>query len=150
MLEACKEQLNWGVERYAKLPNPPELLPVKNPHFPRELLGGMAHLEEDGPFEWGCCFIILSPILVPILVVFTPFWFPYLLIIRWENGRAPSENARRKRGYEAACTTARKAAEPVKAAQDHRLTVQIRELDGLIKTVTEKAEDVRGILRTLC
>jgi len=42
-----------------------------------------------------------------------------------------------------------KAAEPIKAAQDHRLRCQIRELDGLIKTVTEKADGIRKILRTL-
>jgi hypothetical protein len=28
MLEACKQQLGWGVERYAKVPDPPELLPL--------------------------------------------------------------------------------------------------------------------------
>jgi len=42
-----------------------------------------------------------------------------------------------------------KAAEPVKAAQDYRLTVQIRELDGLIMTITEKAKEVRNILKAL-
>lgn len=29
MVEACKQQLNWSVERYAKLPNKPELLSLQ-------------------------------------------------------------------------------------------------------------------------
>jgi hypothetical protein len=29
MLEACKQQLGWGVERYAQLPHPPELLKLQ-------------------------------------------------------------------------------------------------------------------------
>jgi hypothetical protein len=65
------------------------------------------------------------------------------------NGSRPFENARRQKAYEEARASALKAAEPVKAAQDHRLRCQIRELEGLITTVTKKAEDVRGILRTL-
>src|ERR1035438_10872370 len=28
MREVCKDQLTWAVERYARLPNPPELQPV--------------------------------------------------------------------------------------------------------------------------
>jgi hypothetical protein len=37
MLEACKEQLSWDVEQYAKLPTEPELLPVKTVPFISDL-----------------------------------------------------------------------------------------------------------------
>jgi hypothetical protein len=65
------------------------------------------------------------------------------------NGQRPQENARRQRKYELARAAALKAAKPIKAAQDHRLSVQIRELDGLIATMTKKVDDVRRLLRTL-
>jgi hypothetical protein len=71
------------------------------------------------------------------------------LMARVANGNRPLENARRQRAYEEAREAALKAAEPVKAAQDHRLRCQIRELEGLIETVTDKAEDVRRLLITL-
>ena len=42
MLEACKQQLNWGVERYAHLPNPPELLALQEvPPFGKGLWTGL-------------------------------------------------------------------------------------------------------------
>lgn len=77
------------------------------------------------------------------------FYLIRLLIARIENGRRPLENARRRKAYDEARLAAVKTAESVKAAQDHRLRCQIRELDGLIKTVTEKAEAVRRLLRTV-
>jgi hypothetical protein len=40
MKEACKQQLDWGVERYAKLPQPPELLALQYVPSFRELLFG--------------------------------------------------------------------------------------------------------------
>ena len=39
-----------------------------------------------------------------------------------------------------------KVAESAKAAEDHRLGLQIRELEGLEKTVSQKESDVRQIL----
>lgn len=77
------------------------------------------------------------------------YWFGPYYNAKSENGNRPLENARRQKEYERAVTEALKAGEPVQAAQDHRLRCQIRELDGLIKTYTDKAEDVRRILRTL-
>jgi hypothetical protein len=65
------------------------------------------------------------------------------------NGKRPAENARRQKAYEKAKAAALEAAVPLKAAEDHRLRIQIRELEGLAKTVGEKATDVRRILATL-
>jgi hypothetical protein len=162
MLEACKEQLNWGVERYAKLPNPPELLPVKPVHsivyddLKNYYGGDFQYYPADDVVTNLMRFLIEIPIKTIVLVVFSPVYLPVVLydllafvITRVENGNRPIENARRQRAYKSACAAALKAAEPVKAAQDHRLRCQIRELDGLIETVTKKAEDVRRILITI-
>ena len=180
MLEACKEQLNWGMERYAKHPNPPQLLSLQPvPHFEEGLRKGLGLA-----FMWGipCFCISIAPISVPIglLIMLShppqppqdwrgllgPMSVSMLLAVVWygafvwfhlrphykakaANGDRPFENARRQKAYEETRAAALKAAEPVKAAQDHRLRCQIRELEGLITTVTEKAEDVRRLLRTL-
>jgi hypothetical protein len=69
--------------------------------------------------------------------------------VRIANGDKPRENARRQEAHEAAVAAALRAAKPVKAAEDHRLRSQIRELEGLAKTVTGKEADVRRILATL-
>jgi hypothetical protein len=68
---------------------------------------------------------------------------------RVANGKKPLENARRQKAYDDALAAVLKAAESVKAAQDYRLRCQIRELEGLIKTVGEKEAEVRRILETL-
>jgi hypothetical protein len=65
------------------------------------------------------------------------------------NGNKPSENARRKRAHEEAVAAALKVAERAKAAEDHRLRYQIREVEGFAKTVGEKEAAVRRILATL-
>lgn len=67
----------------------------------------------------------------------------------YANGTKPMENARRADAHQRAVGAALKAAEPVKAAADHRLRVQIRELEGLIKTLSEKQQSVRRILGNL-
>ncbi len=69
--------------------------------------------------------------------------------VKAANGNKPLENARRQKVYEDAMAAALKAAEPIKAAEDHRLRCQIRELEGLAKTVCEKEADVRRMLATL-
>jgi hypothetical protein len=181
MLEACKEQLNWGVERYAKLPNEPELLPLKPVPSVLYILGwdggdlraGITAIflcEVVALFlssliapPWGpqgngfhILFWLVSALCLLVFVITSPFYLVTLITglvtyftARVANGRRPLENARRQKAYEAACAAALKAAEPIKAAEDHRLGCQIRELEGLITTVTEKAEDVRRILGTL-
>jgi hypothetical protein len=65
------------------------------------------------------------------------------------NGTRPAENSRRQHAYEEATAMALRAAEAIKAAEDHRLRCQIRELEGLAKTIGEKEADVRRILATL-
>ncbi len=64
------------------------------------------------------------------------------------NGKRPQENDRLKREYDKAVTASLIAAEPLKAAEDHRLRKQIQELEGLIKTVNQKEADVLKILQT--
>ena len=85
------------------------------------------------------CALICSGLIVPCL---------YLRILV-ANGKKPQENARRERAYEEDMATAMRDAERNKSAEDHRLRVQIRELEGEIKAVGDKAEDVRRILTSL-
>jgi hypothetical protein len=175
MLEACKEQLNWGVERYAKFPNPPELLPVVEVpplgpllwwsfvwgvgtwfcvgivcvvlYFPLMLIGAVIMGSDQAGKDLAGAIAGIGPLIaliVPSAVILSPHFKAWAA-----NGKRPVENARRQKAYEEARASALKAAEPVKAAQDHRLRCQIREVEGLITTVTEKAEDVRRLLRTL-
>jgi transcription initiation factor TFIIIB Brf1 subunit/transcription initiation factor TFIIB len=160
MLEACKEQLNWGVERYAKLPQQPELLPLKRVKstaysFLKSCVVGFCSNDEG--YTWdpaGILFLPVNAILwsfiwVPIMFLKGFYDLVMFVITKIENGSSPFENARRQKAYGSACAVALKAAESVKAAQDHRLRTQICELEGLITTMTEKAEDVRKILKTL-
>ena len=177
MLEACKQQLGWGVERYAQLPHPPELLKLEEvPSFWEGVGLGLMM----SPFIWfgllfasvflvgassggigrlfpllaemswmdGVFFMIMVTV-VPALVL--SFWLGTRdhFKVKAANGNRPRENARRQEAYEEAMAAALKAAEPLKAAQDHRLRCQIRELEGLAKTVGEKEADVRRILATL-
>ncbi|MGA2324565.1 MAG: hypothetical protein ABSG22_12055 [Sedimentisphaerales bacterium] len=180
-LEAYKEQLNWSVERYVKLPNEPELLPLKPVPSVLYILGWdggdlRAGITAFFLFEvvalflssliappWGpqgngfhILFWLVSALCLLAVVITSPFYLVTLIIglvpaltARIANGKRPQENARRQKAYEAAYAVALKAAEPVKAAQDHRLRSRICELEGLITTMTEKAEDVRRILATL-
>jgi hypothetical protein len=152
MLEVCKEQLNWSLERYAKFPNPPELLPVKTVRF---ISDHRIQEIKDIFSDFGGVIIVLLllacawAVYIPAVLGYIIFYLIRLLIARIENGRRPLENARRRKAYDEARLAALKAAEPIKAAQDHRLRSQICELDGLIMTVSEKAEDLRRILTTL-
>ena len=185
MLESCKEQLTWGVERYAKLPPEPELLQLKDaPSLGQtltQMLQGAGILVASlvGLFLLGIAigFIelfagmilvglhILDEKSVHTLSKFIEHSFPFVmfggaalvvaipLVLRFSanlaNGSRPHENARRKRGHEQAVATALKAAVPVKQATDHRLRIQIRELESLIKTLSTREDNVRRILATL-
>jgi hypothetical protein len=165
MLEACKQQLNWGVERYAKLPNPPELLPL----VPVPPIGPIVWSSVGYSIGWVfvlfCVYIIVElarelgihsipknwadpPLILGWLLIWVLTFVPYIKA-NAANGERPLENARRQKAYEEACAAALRAAEPIKAAEDHRLRCQIRELEGLAKTVGEKEADVRRILATL-
>jgi hypothetical protein len=87
------------------------------------------------------------------------FWGPSVLVVlsgafrhfsaMAANGNRPLENSRRKEAFEKEQAAEMKIAERKKAAEDHRMRVQIRELEGEIKAVSEKAADVRRILATL-
>jgi len=172
MLEACKQQLGWGVERYAQLPHPPELLKLEEvPSF----WEGVGHGLMISPAAWlglFCAFYFLNVSSSNGIILSFPSWQDGLFFmitvsavlalavsvwlgtkdhfkVKAANGNRPRENARRQRAYEAAMAAALKAAEPLKAAEDHRLRCQIRELGGLAKTVGEKEADVRRILATL-
>ncbi|HEX3148582.1 MAG TPA: hypothetical protein VHR66_10890 [Gemmataceae bacterium] len=51
MREACKEQLTWGVKRYAKLPSPPELLELQPvPPLKKCILTGLINAASYGFF----------------------------------------------------------------------------------------------------
>lgn len=180
MLESCKEQLTWGVERYAKLPPDPELLQLKDaPSLGQtlgQMFGGAGILIGSlvGLFVVSAVFGIVFNIVGPIFLEkqsvggvnnFMERLFQFVffggaalvvavpLVIRFNaslaNGQRPQENARRQRAYQEAVAAALKAAEPVKAAAGHRLRIQIRELESLIKTLGKREADVRGILATL-
>jgi hypothetical protein len=92
---------------------------------------------------WIVCFIFIACVLFGLVEP-----IKYLKALK-ANGDRPRENTRRKRAHEEAMAAAMREAGQKKAADDHRLRVQIRELEGLSKTVGEKAADVRRILATL-
>jgi hypothetical protein len=173
MKEACLQQLNWGVERYAQLPQPPELLALKDvPSFWAGLGPGLV---------MGIAWIVLSFIAICAIVVVDSFltnpvfpwlggkhipfavylitfggsvpfvlsgFFPHFRAIL-ANGKRPRENARRQEVHEEAIAVALKTAEPLKAAEDYRLRIQIRECESLAKTVGEKEAETRRLLATL-
>jgi hypothetical protein len=68
---------------------------------------------------------------------------------RVANGKRPAQNDRRRMEFEQATRAAMQSAETAKSAADYRLRLQIREAEGLAKTVAEKEADVRRILATL-
>jgi len=61
------------------------------------------------------------------------------------NGERPLENGRRQNAYAAERLAALKAAEAKKAAQDHRLRCQVRELEALIDTMSQKVDAVNRL-----
>lgn len=198
MTEACLQKLHWGVERYAKLPQPPELLALKDvPSFWEGLLRGLGYAAiwfvvsyvaawifvlvysffnafthwrgtvppfshnrntwiEHIDFFYQAGFGWLEPenFMLNLLVyggcvVFVcALLFPHFKV-RVANGKRPLENARRQEAHKEAVAAALKAAEPLKAAEDHRLRTQVRELEGLAKTVGEKEAEVCRLLTTL-
>ena len=171
MLEACKQQLDWGVERYAHLPQPPEFLELQNvPSFWIGLVNGLGmaliwiavsfigQISQQSalgnPIRWGDrVVLVLAGLIIHLrwggcVVAVLAGLFNHFRV-KVANGDRPSENARRRKAHKEATAAALKAAEPIKAAEDHRLRCQIRELEGLVKTVAEKEADVRRLLATL-
>jgi hypothetical protein len=108
------------------------------------------------PFNWLeaplfglLCILIMVGIMGGLFVVFIFYGPVQYFRVMATNGNRPVENARRQYAYEEAKAAALKGAERTKSAEDHRLRLQIRELEGLAKTVGEKEADVRRILATL-
>lgn len=170
MKVACIQQLDWGVERYANLPQPPALLTLQP--VP-ELLGEHAALTFLVLLPFGLVLFGVPGLVVAWIVsLFSEYWgliayvlvfvmclvicalmigervFPHFRAVK-ANGERPRENARRTQTYQEACAAAMKAAEPIKAAQDYRLRIQIRELESQAKMIMEKEKDVRCLLATL-
>ncbi len=171
MLEACKQQLDWGVERYAQLPRPPELLKLEE--VPPLFDGSQWLLTPIRfPFYFGATWIAFLLFFgftrlfksdrnimfkegtiktIAVISLATTLWVTVKdhFKAKAANGSRPRENARRQKLHEESKAAALKAAEPLKAAEDNRLRCQIRELEGLAKTVAEKEADVRRILAKL-
>lgn len=170
MKEACLQQLGWGVERYANLPQPPELLSLKE--IPK-LWGDGGPFLNIGLILFGLLlFGVPSVVVAWIIGLFSVFAGNIAKLVAvviilgviaqmvYEsvsphykavaaNGERPQENARRQKAYEEAVAVALKIAEPLKAAEDHRLGVQIRELESCAKTVDEQEAEVRRLLAKL-
>ena len=156
MKESCKEQLTLGLEPYAKLPNPPELLPLQT--VPDLWGKGGPGLFLGLTLFWWVLICVPGGIIAWIISLFSVFAGNIANIVALAiglaitaqmvhetvsphykaiaaNGERPAENARRQKTYDDARVAALKAAEPKKAAQDHRLKSQIIEIEGLEKTV---------------
>jgi hypothetical protein len=173
MKEACLQQLDWGVERYAKLPQPPQFFTLQNvpPIVTGEsifavvsCLVGLAVLWLIYyPFHW---FLTATRFPIPIPSTDAMQVILFLIALGFgvfmmapefiahntaskANGDMPQENARRQKAYEDAVAAALRVADPLKAAQDHRLRCQIRELESLATALGEKEVKVRGLLATL-
>ena len=175
MLEACKQQLDWSVERYAQLPEPPELLKLEDvPSFWLESLKGLGaaiawlvgsfiaaaafwlawsiyetikFLPMGSPDPLEKPFNVISPLIIFGGSLGCALSGPFKHIkAEMANGNRPYENARRQKAYDEAVAAALRAAEPLKAAEDHRLRCQIRDLEGSAKMVSEMEADVRRIL----
>lgn len=164
---AFTEQLAWDVDRYAKLPEPPQLLslvPVPNlwDRLWPGLVASVVWFAVTSLLAW-LVVVIVSHIsgnvsgakaFVTLIIVsgyILCFWGEFLPYIkaRIENGTRPAENARRQDVYEKARDAALRAAEPVKAAADHRLRTQIRDLEAQEKVLSEKATQVSHVLLQL-
>ena len=94
-------------------------------------------------FLWVFCIIALG-VGVPSLLIVASY-------LRSSSARTRSqrENARRQKAHGDSVDAALRAAAPVKAAQDHRLRIQLRELEGLAKTAKDKETEVSRILASL-
>lgn len=160
-LKACEKQLTWGVERYATLPERRQFHlhhgKIRSHKVLEALAGGELGAEERYSF-WRCCWSglmrggIFSIGLFMLGIMLSLFGSPrvggtlrHTALFAWAvpltfrvilffKGGDP-EVARQRREYEAACAAARKAAEPVKAAEDQRLRREIRELEDQIKAL---------------
>lgn len=157
MREHCLQKLQWSAEPYAKLPPPPTLLTLEELPSLTALIGAgimgsvicfpvwfvsnlaipILSLPVALFFEHSTLAKFLNS-LVGFLWTWNAFWsgvvlvwlgclVPYFVAIA-RNGTRPMENTRRQRKYENDRSAALKAAEPLKAAEDHRLRVKFGSL----------------------
>lgn len=154
---AFAEQLNWGVVRYAKLPAPPEMLALTTVpdiwgcfgfgliasavwFVVTSILAWLATVFSDGSTTE------ISPFFTLVIVAGYATCFSFTLVpyigARVQNGTKPAENARRHEAHRRAIDAALKAAEPIKAAEDHRLREQIRKLEASEVVLGETADRV--------
>ena len=163
MLQACIEQLSWGVDRYARMPATPRMLtseptPSSSEVFSSAVLGipvfGFGLAWGYSAFfraEKGFHAVFLFVIAV-IALAGGGALLSTLGSFLWQSParrKIERENARRRQAHDTLVASALNAAAPVKAAQDHRLGLQVRELEGLLRTVVEKEAEVRRILASL-
>lgn len=177
MKHACIEQLAWNTERYATLPAQPKLLDVESKGegtvgtvlgivaaFLTILalgtaplvviitagLGLVSALGTSGPVK---ALISIPVIGVALLGMLAPPVLAYLsisgLVKRYATRDEKDENGSRQREYRELLAQSLRDAEPRKAAADHRLRFQIRELESLAKTVAEKEIAVSRLRRSL-
>ncbi len=163
MITTCKDQLTWNIERYAKLPAAPELLPTDAvPSVWDSFTGGLA---------LGCG---LSPVIfVAIMIIFStgflafrlPGWPLWVASISWSigiaarmllrykvvlgNGSKPSENQKRMAAHESAVKAALTEASSVKNAEDYKLRHQIVEAEGKLKAIARQEAEVVALLKAL-
>lgn len=167
---SCEQQLDWERERYANLPPQPALLPVKEVHIGTALFSGIGRL-----IAWliigaiGIAFLdaiveIVTlggrtrPLLdselvgraylgIGLVLLLVPVFRQIDAIM--ENGDRPARNAALQADHEAAVRRELQEAEERKLAADHRLRVQIRELEALERTVAQRAAQVEEVYRKL-
>jgi hypothetical protein len=165
-----------GGERYAHLPEKPELLKLKPfPSFwegwglgliaaPLCLVG---YIVADVALRiifgvWNFIYQVFNPragtlsewkliSLLPVIALCA--WIVCILVgvlrhllVMRANGDMPKENARRQRAYDKALAAALKEAEPVKNAEDHHLRRKIVDLEGKAKVTSRKEQEFRNLL----
>src|ERR1035437_7251884 len=107
MLEACTQQLAWGMDRYAKLPPAPEFLELKV--FDTDLISGWWWIVPVCAFGllgslssgmWTFLKFIACLLFGLPLVGFFVFGPVEYYRVKVANGNRPVENARRQKAYE--------------------------------------------------
>jgi preprotein translocase subunit SecF len=91
------------------------------------------------------CGLVLAVWAALAVVVFIGLGFAY----EFKNGTELQFNRGQELRYESAVASALKAAEPLKAAQDHRLSVQIRDAEAAVKTIRKQMSSVQAVLDRL-
>ncbi len=165
-------QLGWKAERYARIPDPPQLLQTKEaPSFVGSVVSGALVWFWFWYLIVALIFSVLSPFLVAAKILSPHMWNdpgaivgPMVLLslvlgigsrlIKYftaagANLKIQAENARRRKEYEKAKVEAMKAALPEKERTDHDLRRDIVKLEGFLKAATHQKEYARELLKKL-